>query len=66
MKPLAGLLLIVSGLILAIPQIYEVLAYIDMEGWPIVQGILGVLCIGTGILFVISRRSSHRKTLVEV
>ncbi len=66
MKPLAGLLLIVSGLILAIPQIYDVLTYIEMEGWPVVQGVLGVLCIGTGLLFVISRGGSHKKTLVEV
>ena len=55
MKPLAGLLLIISGIILAIPQIYEALSYIDYDRWPLVQGILGLLCIGMGLWLVIYR-----------
>ena len=66
MKPLVGLLLILSGVILAVPQIYEVLAYLETDGWPLVQGILGISCIVAGLVFLIRQGKPQRKTLVEV
>jgi uncharacterized membrane protein HdeD (DUF308 family) len=66
MKPLLGLLLVVSGVILAIPQIYDALKYLDIDRWPLVQGTLGITCIAIGMIFLIRGRSAHKKTLVEV
>ena len=66
MKPLIGFLLIISGLILAIPQLYEVLAYIDIDRWPVIQGILGISCISVGVVYLIWRGKSGKKTLVEI
>ena len=53
MKPLLGILFILSGLILAIPQIYEALRYVDIDQWPIIQGILGLACITAGIFTIL-------------
>lgn len=66
MKPLIGLLLVISGAILAVPQIYDALAYIDVDRWPVVQGFLGITCITVGIVFLIRGKSPQKKTLVEV
>jgi hypothetical protein len=66
MKPLIGLLLILSGLILAIPQLYEVLSYLDMNRWPVIQGILGIGCITVGVFYLIWKGKSGKKTLVEI
>ena len=65
MKPLVGLLLIFSGLILAIPQVYEALAYIDVDRWPVIQGILGISCIVVGLVFLMAK-GKPSKRLVEV
>lgn len=53
MKPLIGLLLVISGMILAIPQIYDALSYVDLNRWPVVQGSLGIACVLAGLLFLV-------------
>lgn len=67
MKSLVGLLLVVSGAILAIHPVYEVLAYLEYEGWPIVQGILGTSCIIIGLVFLtLKEKRRDEKKFVEV
>ena len=66
MKSLTGSLLVVSGVILAVPQIYDALSYVDYNRWPVVQGILGIACISVGITFLVWRRNVQKKMLVEV
>ena len=66
MKPLVGLLLVVSGTVLAIPPLYSVLAYLEYEGWPIVQVILGVSCIAIGLIFLMLKEKGSDKKFVEV
>ncbi len=53
MKSLVGLLLVVSGTILAIPPVYEALSYVEYERWPIVQVVLGVACIVVGLFYLV-------------
>ena len=55
MKSLVGLLLVISGTILAVPVIYEALSYIRYEGYPIVPIILGAACIVVGLFFLITK-----------
>ena len=64
MKPLVGLLLVVSGTILAIPPLYEVLSYLEYERWPLVHMLLGVACIVTGLVFLMWR--PKKRTSKEV
>ena len=52
MKPLIGMLLVISGTILTIPPLYEVLGYLDYDNWPVVPGSLGIACIVVGIWFL--------------
>jgi hypothetical protein len=66
MKPLVGLLLVVSGTILAIPPVYEVLSYLEYENWPIVQVVLGVTCILIGLIFLMSQRKKADKKVIEI
>lgn len=66
MKSLLGLLLIFVGIILAIPQIYEVLAYIDYNRWPLIQGVLGITCIAAGLALILRRSSRPKRVLTEV
>lgn len=65
MRSLVGLLLVLSGVILAIPQIYEVLTYIDYNRWPVVQGLLGITCILVGLLMTVWPKGTKR-VLTEV
>lgn len=55
MKSLVGLLLVISGMILGIPPVYEALSYVDYNGWPIVHVVLGVCCIIVGLVFLVYR-----------
>jgi len=67
MKSLVGLLLVVSGAILAIHPVYEALAYLDYNGWPVVQGVLGTTCIVVGLVFlVLKQKRGDEKKFVEV
>jgi len=65
MKPLVGLLLVISGTILAIPPLYQVLSYLEYEDWPIVQVILGITCIAVGLIFLMYKKQPKR-VLTEV
>jgi hypothetical protein len=67
MKSLVGLLLVVSGAILAIHPVYDALTYLNYEGWPLVQGVLGTACIAVGLIFLMLReKKQEEKTFVEV
>jgi hypothetical protein len=67
MKPLVGLLLVLSGMILGIPPVYEALTYVNYDGWPIVQVALGVSCIVVGLVFLVYRpRKKLPKGVVQV
>ena len=65
MKPLVGLLLVISGTILAIPPLYQVLSYLEYERWPIVQVVLGVTCIVVGLIFLMYKKRP-KQVLTEV
>lgn len=67
MKPLVGLLLVISGMILGIPPVYEALSYVNYDGWPIVHVVLGVICISVGLIFLMYRpRKKLPKGVVQV
>lgn len=67
MKPLVGLLLVVSGTVLAVPPIYDALSYIEYERYPIVPMGLGVACIVVGLVFLmIKPRKKLPKGVVEI
>jgi dipeptide/tripeptide permease len=65
MISLVGLLLVISGTVLAVPPIYQVLSYITYNGNPIVPMALGVACILVGLIFLIYR-PRQKKGFVEV
>ena len=52
MKPLVGLLLVLSGLVLVAPPVYEVLSYIEYNNIPVVPVTLGAACVGIGLYSV--------------
>jgi|GEM_PF-1757394 hypothetical protein len=58
-----GLLLIVSGLLLAIPQIYDILLFFEYEKWPVINGSLGLICIIVGITLLIIRNPEKEKKI---
>lgn len=66
MLSLLGLLLIVSGTVLAVPPVYEALSFIDYNNNPIVPMGLGVACIVAGLVFLIYRPRKRKKEFVEV
>ncbi|HLC76426.1 MAG TPA: hypothetical protein VJB82_04910 [Candidatus Peribacterales bacterium] len=66
MTPLVGLLLVVSGTILAVPPIYQVLSYIEYNRYPLVPMVLGIACIVIGLIFLIHRPKKLRKGVIEV
>ena len=66
MAPLVGLLLVVSGTILAVPPIYEVLSYIVYDRYPLVHIVLGVACIIAGLVFLVYRPGKTKKGVIEV
>ena len=59
MNLLTGLLLIASGLLLAIPQIYDILLSFEYEKWPVINGSLGLICIIVGITLLIVRKPNN-------
>jgi len=66
MAPLVGLLLVVSGTVLAVPPIYEVLSYIVYNNYPLVHIVLGVACIVIGLVFLVYRPGKTKKGVIEV
>jgi len=66
MAPLVGLLLVVSGTILAVPPIYEVLSYIEYQRYPVVPVVLGIACIVIGLMFLVYRPRKIRKGVITV
>lgn len=66
MAPLVGLLLVVSGTVLAVPPIYEVLSYIEYQRYPAIPMALGVACIIIGLVFLIYRPRKVKKGVIEV
>jgi len=66
MAPLVGLLLVVSGTVLAVPPIYEVLSYIEYNRYPLVPMVLGIACILIGLTFLVYRPRRLKRGMVEV
>jgi hypothetical protein len=67
MRSLLGLLLILSGVLLAVPQVYDALAPLDINRWPVVQGILGLACISIGTYTLIrGGKKVEKKVWTEV
>ncbi len=66
MKPLVGLLLVVTGTILAVPPIYTALSYIVYDRYPIVPIILGICCIAIGLVFLIYRPGKSSRGMIGI
>ncbi|HLD08050.1 MAG TPA: hypothetical protein VJB60_03220 [Candidatus Peribacterales bacterium] len=66
MAPLVGLLLVVSGTVLAVPPIYQVLSYIMYNQYPVVPMALGICCIVIGLVFLIYRPRKEKRGIINI